>query len=108
MSVSVPKVACFILIIIPNKCAKKTFKCIPLICIMFISLTIAETENCSLQKKEKILEANRNKKACDPKINYGIYYVCVRVCACCDAMSEIVFRLFYIYILLLVNVVILK
>uniref|UniRef100_A0A671Q6Y6 Complement component c3a, duplicate 4 n=1 Tax=Sinocyclocheilus anshuiensis TaxID=1608454 RepID=A0A671Q6Y6_9TELE len=27
-------------------------------------------ENCSLQKKEKILEAHRNKKACDPKINY--------------------------------------
>ncbi len=32
--------------------------------------------------------------------------VCVR--ACCDTMSEIVFRLFYIYILLLVNVVISK
>uniref|UniRef100_A0A8C2GKA0 Complement component c3a, duplicate 4 n=1 Tax=Cyprinus carpio TaxID=7962 RepID=A0A8C2GKA0_CYPCA len=28
-------------------------------------------ENCSLQKKEKILEAHRNKKACEPKINYG-------------------------------------
>uniref|UniRef100_A0A8C1GZQ5 Complement component c3a, duplicate 4 n=1 Tax=Cyprinus carpio carpio TaxID=630221 RepID=A0A8C1GZQ5_CYPCA len=27
-------------------------------------------ENCSLQKKEKILEAHRNKKACEPKINY--------------------------------------
>lgn len=46
---------------------------------MLISLTVAETENCSLQKKEKILEAHRNKKACDPKINYGIYYVCVHV-----------------------------
>uniref|UniRef100_A0A671QBL0 Complement component c3a, duplicate 4 n=1 Tax=Sinocyclocheilus anshuiensis TaxID=1608454 RepID=A0A671QBL0_9TELE len=36
-------------------------------------------ENCSLQKKEKILEAHRNKKACDPKINYG-NLLCV--CAC--------------------------
>ncbi|XP_016139806.1 complement C3-like [Sinocyclocheilus grahami] len=27
-------------------------------------------ENCSLQKKEKILEAHRNEKACEPKINY--------------------------------------
>ncbi len=88
MSVSVPKVACFILIIIPNKYAKKTFKCIPLICSMFISLTIAETENCSLQKKEKILEANRNKKACDPEINYGIYYLCVCVCVCVHVLMQ--------------------
>ncbi|KAK7165650.1 hypothetical protein R3I93_005655 [Phoxinus phoxinus] len=27
-------------------------------------------ENCSLQRKEKIHEAQRNKKACEPKINY--------------------------------------
>uniref|UniRef100_A0A673G901 Complement component c3a, duplicate 4 n=1 Tax=Sinocyclocheilus rhinocerous TaxID=307959 RepID=A0A673G901_9TELE len=45
-------------------------------------------ENCSLQKKEKILEAHRNKKACDPKINYG-NLLCV--CACFGAMSEFFF-----------------
>ncbi|XP_052459368.1 complement C3-like [Carassius gibelio] len=27
-------------------------------------------ENCSLQKKENIIDAHRNKKACEPKINY--------------------------------------
>uniref|UniRef100_A0A8C2IJK6 Complement component c3a, duplicate 4 n=1 Tax=Cyprinus carpio TaxID=7962 RepID=A0A8C2IJK6_CYPCA len=42
-------------------------------------------ENCSLQKKEKILEAHRNKKACEPKINYGC--VCVCVCVCEDALT---------------------
>ncbi|XP_059411030.1 complement C3-like [Carassius carassius] len=35
-------------------------------------------ENCSLQKKEKILEAHRNKKACDPKINYVYKAVILR------------------------------
>ncbi|KAF4118191.1 hypothetical protein G5714_000242 [Onychostoma macrolepis] len=35
-------------------------------------------ENCSLQKKEKILEAHRNKKACDPKINYVYKAVVLR------------------------------
>uniref|UniRef100_A0A8C2A571 Complement component c3a, duplicate 4 n=1 Tax=Cyprinus carpio TaxID=7962 RepID=A0A8C2A571_CYPCA len=45
-------------------------------------------ENCSLQKKEKILEAHRNKKACEPKINYGnLLCVCVCVCACFGAIK---------------------
>ncbi|XP_052401152.1 complement C3-like [Carassius gibelio] len=35
-------------------------------------------ENCSLQKKEKILEAHRNTKACDPKINYVYKAVILR------------------------------
>lgn len=38
---------------------------------ILIFLLIADTENCSLQKKEKIQEAHRNKKACESKINYG-------------------------------------
>lgn len=59
---------------------------------MLIVLSIAETENCSLQKKEKILEAHRNKKACEPKINYGnLLCVCVCVRACFGAISENVF-----------------
>uniref|UniRef100_A0A672QEF1 Complement C3-like n=1 Tax=Sinocyclocheilus grahami TaxID=75366 RepID=A0A672QEF1_SINGR len=37
-------------------------------------------ENCSLQKKEKILEAHRNEKACEPKINYGnLLHVCPEI-----------------------------
>ncbi|RXN37171.1 complement C3-like protein [Labeo rohita] len=35
-------------------------------------------ENCSLQKKEKILEAHRNKKACEPKIDYVYKAVVLR------------------------------
>ncbi|XP_043094014.1 complement C3 isoform X2 [Puntigrus tetrazona] len=35
-------------------------------------------ENCSLQKKENIIEAHRNKKACDSKINYVYKAVVLR------------------------------
>ncbi|KAK9981650.1 hypothetical protein ABG768_001174 [Culter alburnus] len=35
-------------------------------------------ENCSLQRKEKIHEAQRNKKACEPKINYVYKAVLLR------------------------------
>ncbi|XP_073698376.1 complement C3 [Garra rufa] len=35
-------------------------------------------ENCSLQKKEKILEAHRNEKACEAKINYVYKAVVLR------------------------------
>ncbi|XP_051749274.1 complement C3 [Ctenopharyngodon idella] len=35
-------------------------------------------ENCSLQRKEKIHEAQRNKKACEPKINYVYKAVLMR------------------------------
>ncbi|KAL1281259.1 hypothetical protein QQF64_000062 [Cirrhinus molitorella] len=35
-------------------------------------------ENCSLQKKEKMLEAHRNKKACEPEINYVYKAVVLR------------------------------
>ncbi|XP_059409015.1 complement C3-like [Carassius carassius] len=36
-------------------------------------------ENCSLQKKENILDAHRNKKACEPKTNYVYKAVVLKV-----------------------------
>lgn len=45
--------------------------------LMFVVITVAD--NCSLQRKEKIDEAHRNKKACEASIDYGknSYSVCM-------------------------------